>query len=310
MARKAGIKNNGKFLFVVAAILGIGAFATVVYLLTQTLQTEEYYVLNTDVMTGSEIVPEMLEPVVVSSGGSPQNAVPFEAIQAGGILAQYSLMTGDVLTISNTSGARGDISIGVPEEWVVTNFSVEADSAVGGRIQRGTYFDVLVAEDENREAFYPFVNLLALDATVSLTGASSATAVETEEAYSGQTSQYTVGMPPGDAAILHNILSQYGSQVKLVLSPKQNQYNPPRLSDYEGVFSYLDTRGETKNLGENTDPTFTPVERDISGEPLEEVVNCGDGNTMVSGDDCDLLGQPISGDNGQVTEEDAARNDP
>lgn len=57
MARKAGIKNNGKFLFVVAAILGIGAFATVVYLLTQTLQTEEYYVLNTDVMTGSEIVP-------------------------------------------------------------------------------------------------------------------------------------------------------------------------------------------------------------------------------------------------------------
>lgn len=291
MARKSGMKSNSKFLFVVATVLGIAAFGVVAWLLTQLFQTEEYYVLNTDISTGTEIVPDMLEPITVSEGGAPTNAISFDEIQAGGVLAQYSLMSGDVLTLSNTSGVRGDISIGVPDEWVITNFSVDADSAVGGRIQRGSYFDILIATPD--EAFYPFVNVLALDATVSLSSASSAEAIDTEEAYSGQTSQYTVGMSPEDAAILHNIMETYSGSVKLVLSPKQNQYEPPRMSDYDGVFNYLDSMGEPKNLGEDTDQTFTPVMRDNANRPLEELVNCNSGNAMVLGDDCENLGEPI-----------------
>lgn len=282
-------QRKGRFIILGIILLVIVSFAGLLLFLSNLYKTETYYVLNQDVPTRTQVTPEMLSPVVTSEGTAPANALTIADIQDGGVFTQYPLSEGDVLTPSNVGGFE-DISVGVPDEWVVTNFSVDADNAVLGRIRRGTYFDLMVL-NENNEAFYPFVNILALDTTVSLSNASSAEAVDSSEAHSGQTSQYTVGMSPQDAARLHAILAEY-SNVRLMLSPRQNEYAEPRLSDYAGLFSWNgDVKDEgnyaPKNEGEDTDYTFSHVERDEFGKPVDKAPEtCGQGNAKITGDAC------------------------
>lgn len=295
MAKKP--KNN-IFLLGLAAVLGLGIAILALMLFLNMIQTETYYVLKEDVPSRAVIDPEMLEPVVVSKGGAPATALTIADVQSGGVFAAHPLLAGDILTMSNVGG-REDISVGVPDEWVITNFSVGADDAVGGRIQRGYYFDLLVADPNG--GFYPFVNVLALDTTVSLSGASSADAVNTEEATAGQTTQYVVGMTPENAAKLHQIMATYSSSVKLVLSPRQNEYEKPRMSDYEGVFAYRP--GDSPlNLGVGTDYTFTVLERDAFGRLAEELKNCGNGNAIIY-DEATCADAPASSSTDTSTEE-------
>jgi len=276
MAKKPGMKNN-TFLAGIAVVLGLGIGGIVLALFLNLWQTETYYILKEDVPSRAQVTPEMLEPISVNKGGAPEAALGLDEVQAGGVFTAHPLLAGDILTLSNV-GSREDISVGIPDEWVITNFSVGADSAVGGRIQRGYYFDMLVADADG--GFYPFVNMLALDTTVDLASASSSDAANTEEAQAGQTTQYVVGMSPENAAKLHNVMAKYGSNVKLVISPRQNEYEKPQISDYEGVFAY--NTGDTPlNLGEGTDYTFTVLERDEFGRLTEELNNCGDGNAVI-----------------------------
>ena len=280
MAKKPGMKNN-TFLLGIAAVLGLGIAGVVLVLFLNLVQTETYYILNEDVPSRAQVTPEMLAPVTVSEGGAPEAAIGLDEVQAGGIFTSHPLLAGDILTASNV-GTREDISVGIPDEWVITNFSVGADSAVGGRIQRGYYFDMLVTDESG--SFYPFVNILALDTTVDLAGASSADAVNTEEATAGQTTQYVVGMSPQNAGKLQDVMAKYSGNVRLVISPRQNEYERPQLADYEGVFSY--TAGDAPlNLGEGTDYTFTALERDKFGRLTEELNNCGDGNAVIPCED-------------------------
>lgn len=278
-----GLRNN-KLIFAGIAFLILLVFAGALTLLKSIYQTETYYVLKADVATRSQIVPEMLEPVTTSAGTAPKAALGIAEVQAGYMYSKYPLVKGDILTPSNVGGFE-DISVGVPDEWVVTSFSVNADNAVGGRIRRGVYFDMMVATNDG--AFYPFVNVLTLDTTVSLSNASSAQAADTEEAHAGQTSQYVVGMPPDDAARLQQVMKRYGQDIKLVLSPRQNEYNAPQLASYTGIFKY---ENDTKNMGVGTDYTFTPLKRDAFGRPIAQVDNCSKGNAKLSPEDCQKAG--------------------
>lgn len=302
MAKKP--KNN-IFLLGLAGVLGLGIASVVLMLFLNLIQTETYYVLKEDVPSRAVIYPEMLEPVVVSKGGAPETALTIADVQSGGVFASHPLLIGDILTASNV-GSREDISTGVPDEWVITNFSVQADSAVGGRIQRGYYFDLLVADANG--GFYPFVNVLALDTTVSLSGASSADAVNTEEATAGQTTQYVVGMTPENAAKLHQVMAVYGNNVKLVLSPRQNEYEKPRISDYEGIFTY-EVGDQPINLGIGTDYTFTVLERDAFGRLTQELKNCGNGNAIIYDEEV-CAGAPAGSDTDTSTEEEQPTDSP
>lgn len=293
MAKKTGgsgtlnLRNNNIIyaaILLLMVLVLIGSFT----LIRNIYQTETYYVLNQDVPTRTQISPDMLSPVVTSEGSAPINAKGVADIQGGGVFSRFPLVAGDILTNSNVSmDGQGDIANGIPDTWVVTSFSVGADNAVGGRIRRGDYFDMLVADSDG--SFYPFVNMLALDTTVSLSSASSNAAADTEEAHAGQTTQYVVGMSPGDAARLHQVVDAYGGSLKLILAPRQNQYAAPQLGEYSGVFLYEPDRGfvdETnspKNMGEGTDYTFSPKDRDEFGRPLNnEVESCSPGNGIVT----------------------------
>jgi len=283
------VKGNNWLLYALAGVLALAIFVTVLITAMKLFQTEEYYVLNTNVSARTQITPEMLDTVVTSEGTAPEAAIGLGEVQTGTIYSQYPLVAGDILTNSNVGG-RSDISVGVPDSYVITNFSVGADDAVGGRIQRGYYFDMMVINNEegseNDGAYYPFVNVLALDTTVDLSGATSAEAAETEEAHDGQTTQYVVGMSPGDAARLQHLV-EGGAKIKLVLSPRANEYQAPQLSEYEGLFTY-DRAAGPQDMGQNTDYTFTDVERDEFGVPSElpNESSCSEGNAKVTGDDC------------------------
>lgn len=300
--KKKSMKSNNLTIMIAIAVVVVVLFIVLATAASKFFQTEDYYVLAQDVPTRTQITPEMLEAITASEGTAPAAAIGLEEVQTGNVYTQYPLLAGDILTQSNVGG-REDISVGIPDEWVVTNFSVDADSAVGGRIQRGTYFDMMVVDQggdmDEGGSYYPFVNILALDTTVDLSSASSANAAETEEAHEGQTTQYVVGMSPEDAGKLQHIMSTKGADVKLVLSPRQNEYNAPALSEYTGKFIYKE--GDSpKNMGERTDYTFRDVERDEFGVPLDDpgAYSCSKGNAKISGEDCET-----TGNNSTITDE-------
>ncbi len=272
MAKKPGTKNNA-FLWGLAAFLGLGVAGIVLTIFLNLIQTETYYILNEDVPSRTTISEEMMVPVTVNKGGAPEAAIGLADIQTGNVISSHPLLAGDILTLSNV-GTQTDISAGVPDEWVITNFTVAEGSALGGRIQKGYYFDMLVVDGAG--GFYPFINVLALDTAVDIAQSS-----EGGDGAAATSGEYVVAMTPENAAKLHQVVAQYGGNIKLLLSPRQNEYAQPRIGDYEGFFSY--TQGdEPINLGAGTDYTFTSLQRDEFGRLIETLVSCGEGNAVIA----------------------------
>jgi len=293
MASKNSLKNS-KLLLALIVIVAIVVIIGVLTLFTKFYQTEDYYQLAVPVQTRTQVTPQMLEKVTTQKGTAPKTALTPSEVQTGQYYTRFPLQAGDILTPSNTTGGLDDISVGIPDSWVITNFGVPADNAVGGRVGRGVYFDMMVTTDQG--SFYPFVNMLALDTSVSLSGASSASAVDTAEAKSGQTQIYYVGATPQDAARLQSIMKKYAGSIRLVLSPRQNEYQAPDLKAYEGLFTYSDS-DKLIDSGKGTDSTFSQVERDEMGRPKDRNGNdvkyldkCGNNVDSASGGkDCTTI---------------------
>lgn len=275
--------QRGKLIWAVLGIIAIAVFLGSLTLLQSIYQTQTYYVLKADVPTRTQITADMMTPVTTSKGTAPKAAKSLSEAQSGTLYTKYPLTQGDILTNSNV-GPFEDISTGVPDNWVITSFNVPADNAVQGRIKRGYYFDMMVSTTTGSS--YPFVNVLALDTSVSLSNASSNNAADSEEAKAGQTSVYVVGMPPQDAARLQQIMKKYNNGVQLLLSPRQNEYAAPQLASYTGMFSYDAEKDSPTDLGKGTDNTFTPVERDTLGRPVNKAANCSQGNAKLDEKTC------------------------
>lgn len=310
--KTGNIFKNAKLLWAAIAVLLVLVFFGVLNFLQSIYQTETYYVLNQDVPVRAQITMDMLTPVVTSfgtaPGGSPdmdseqktaERAAILSTVQSGQAFAQYPLVSGDVLSPSNV-GALSDISVGIPDTWVVSSINVDFNNAVQGRIQRGTYFDMMVVAADG--TYYPFVNILALETLDG--GANSSAGGQTTTGTNAVTSVYSVGMSPQNTAKLQWLMSFADGQIKLVLSPRQNEYASPRISDYQGQFFYnllrdgviapglqpvLDENGEPVDLDgdgipdqrEITDYTFSNIERDQFGRPIKQVENVGLGNAKV-----------------------------
>lgn len=295
----SGVARNNKIIFLVIAILMGAVFAGSLSFFNNVYETEVYYRLNQDVPTRTQLTPEMFDKVETSAGTAPEGALTIADVQNGFIFTRYPLRFGEVVN-GSAVGGLDDISVGIPDSWVVTSFSVPADNAVGGRIQRGIYFDMMVVTETG--VFYPFVNILALDTSISLSGATNANAVNTEESKSGQTSFYYVGMSPEDAALLQSLVRQYSSNIQLILSPRENEYQAPNLDAYtadDGLFAFDAEDFEIKNMSPGTNNTFTDVERDAFGRPAERDSNgnvlypikCGNsfGSVVDSASECEQI---------------------
>lgn len=275
---KSWIKGDRSILLIVGIIVASVVLFTIVLSTLRTLTaTEEYYQLTTEIPANTQITPDMVEAVVTQEGTAPQS-LGMGAIQTGNVYSRYSMDPGDILMNSNVVSALESVDFAVPEGWVVTSFSVGADNAVQGRIRTGDYFDMMVLND-NGEAFYPFVNVLVLDTSVSLGNASSSEAIDTPEAQAGQTEQYTVAMTPEDAAKLQSTMARY-STVKLVKPQSQDEFTELDIREYAGLFSISGNGQDAVWPGE--EQGNEPEEEEA---PIEEGGEGTDGAPAVEGEE-------------------------
>jgi len=261
------VKPKKNLLIVSAVALGVLVFVGVVYFtLSQLLATEKYYILNQDVPAKTQITTQMLTEVQTAKGTAPKNAITANQVSTGNTFSKVALQAGDVLVPSNT-GIDIDNTVGIPDGWGVTSISIPRAQAVNGTITRGQYFDILGVNQETGETKYIATSVLALDVD---SGAVDTKVDNTKSAGNGtgDTLNITIGMPSEDIAKLHSAMAKY-AKVELALAPKSINYQKRDTSNLQGTFNY-DTDSETPDLKKGTDNTFTPVQRDSKGRPVDK----------------------------------------
>lgn len=257
-SRKNLILVSGAALFVV--VLSAVIFMT----LSSLFSTETYYVLNTNVKAKQQITPEMVVARETAAGTGPIHALSMEEIQRGGVYSKYPLFAGDVIASSN-AGPLSGIPLGIPDDWLVTSFTINSTDAVGGILGKGDYADLLGINEDGAQ--YIFNNILILE--VKFLNDEYDGALEGQTVV-GETMHYTVGLPAESVAYLHDALNKY-EIVKLVKSPTEVNYKERDLDKLKGPFKYDSSIGNI-DVFEGTDPTFTEIERDEDGRPISQSV--------------------------------------
>lgn len=265
-SRKNLILVSGAALFVIA--LSAVIFMT----LSSLFSTETYYVLNTNVKAKQQITPEMVVARETAEGTGPIHALSMEEIQRGGVYSKYPLFAGDVVASSN-AGSLSGIPLGIPDDWLVTSFTINSTDAVGGILGKGDYADLLGINDDGAQ--YIFNNILILE--VKFLNDEYDETLEGQTVV-GETMHYTVGLPAESVAYLHDALNKYET-VKLVKSPTEVNYKERDLDKLKGPFKYDSNKGNI-DVFEGTDPTFTEIERDKDGRPISQSVE----DDVVEGD--------------------------
>jgi Flp pilus assembly protein CpaB len=238
------------FFSAIAALLTAVALFTII---SQVTATVTYYVAAEDIPARTQITPEAVLPIVTSAGSEPINSLTLSEIESGEFYATYPLFAGDVVAITNT-GALKSIESGLPEGFVVATFTAPASYAVGGKIGRGDYVDLIVVKESTFDgslvASYFMQHVLVLDATVDPEQMLVSDA-EDPELRNGIPTLYTVGVSPENAAKLA-IATQ--STIYVVKSAIQATDEPVPPMSIEVNLETLS--GLIEDAGWGTDPTF------------------------------------------------------
>lgn len=257
---KAERKN---LIVVVGTIVAIIALSATFYVtLSSLFSTETYYVLNQNIKAKELITPDMVTARETSKNTGPINALSMEDIQRGGVYSRYPLYAGDVIAESN-AGPVTVSSLGVPDSWAITSFSIMSTDAVGGTLGRGDYVDLIGVNESG--ARYVFNNLLILEVMFvneELEGNLDGQTVV------GEAMHYTVGLPAEHVAHLHSALLDY-EVIKVVKAPFEVNYAERDTSNLDQEFKYGPSVGNI-DLFKGTDPTFTEIERDETGRPVNQ----------------------------------------
>lgn len=279
-----GVRNN-RVLITIIAVTAILLTAFFAYVANKALQTEVYYELKEPVLAKQTITPDMTQEVVTKKGTAPTTAISQADLQSGKAQSKFPMGANEVLTYGNVGSADDNLHDSLLkrkeqdmakllkdgktpkdyENWVLTSFSVGADNAVGGRITPGSYFDIMVITENG--AFYPFINVRAIDTTVSLDGASSSSAADSSEAYAGQTSQYVVKLTPFEAARLQWFVNTFGN-IKLVLNDKSDVKSDGSKQEAsgEGANSYGGFNSETNGDYTGVEVVSANIKMDKQGQ--------------------------------------------
>lgn len=254
-----GSKKN--LILIVLAALGVILISSMIFMtLSSLFSTETYYVLNTNVKAKQLITPEMVVARETASGTGPVNAIDMSEIQQGETYSKYPLYAGDVVAVSN-AGKLAINSVGIPDGWAETSFSISSTDAVGGILGRGDYVDILGVDEEG--AVYIANNLLILE--VKFVNEEYDGRLDGQTVV-GEAMHYTVGMPSNAIAYFHSALEDYLT-IKMVKAPRLLDYAERDVSDLDQVFKYGPEVGNM-DLFKGTDPTFTDIERDENGKPI------------------------------------------
>lgn len=265
-------KSRKNLVLVGGAIVLVIILSAVIFLtLSSLFSTESYYVLNQNVKAKQQITPEMIVARETAAGTGPVNALSMEDIQRGGVYSRYPLYAGDVVSHSNAGPLSGQ-SLGIPDNWSVTSFSINSTDAVGGTLGKGDYIDIMGVNSKGAQ--YIFNNLLILDikfVNEEYDGNADGQTIV------GETIHYTVGLPSEDVGYFHSALYEYtqgesSGIVKIIKAPYIINYADRDVSDLDKPFKYGPNTGNI-DLIEGTDPTFTDVERDENGKPTNVLID-------------------------------------
>ena len=262
---KAARKN---LVLIGGAATAIIVISAIIFMtLSSLFSTESYYVLNTNVKAKQQITPEMVEMRETAEGTAPVHALSMEEIQRGGVYSKYPLLAGDVVARSN-AGPLSGTPLGIPDDWLVTSFTINSTDAVGGILGKGDYADLLGVKSsddggDGGAAQYIFNNLLILEVKFineELDGEAEGKTVV------GEVMHYTVGLPADKVAFLHSALEQYDT-IKMIKAPTEVNYTKRNLLNLKDSFRYGPSVGNI-DVFEGTDPTFTEIKRDKDGRPI------------------------------------------
>ena len=258
-----GSKGSRKNLVLVggAAALVIVITAIIFMTLTSLFSTESYYVLNQNIKAKQLITPDMVETRETSEGTGPVHALSMEEIQRGGVYSKYPLFAGDVVARSN-SGPLSGTPLGIPDDWLLTSFTINSTDAVGGILGKGDYADLLGIDEDGTQ--YIFNNLLILEVKFLNDEYDG----EDGQTILGETMHYTVGLPAEHIGHLHSALDHYET-IKMVKAPTEVNYAERNVSKLDEAFKYGPDTGNIDVI-EGSDPTFTEVKRDEDGRPIVE----------------------------------------
>lgn len=255
-------KSGSNVWFTVAVAAAVLAAIGIFVVLSQVTATTTYYVLNQDVDARSQITPDMLSPVTVSTGGQPRNALDISAFSTGEpVFAKYALPAGEVVTPALV-GLRSPIQEGIPDDYVVASFSAPAETSAAGKAARGDYIDIIAVSESpdgaGSAAQYVLRHVLVLDTAADLaaeqTSGDEVYASEDAGIRSGIPTIYTVALPQEDAAKLALVQSL---PLTVVLSPVA--YESDGVPTDPGFVSPVDVFGpdaRVSDSGAGTDPSF------------------------------------------------------
>lgn len=254
-----GSKKN--LILVIASAIGVFLMSALIFVtLSSLFSTETYYVLNTNVKAKQLITPDMVASRETASGTGPVNAINMSEIQQGKTYSKYPLYAGDIIANSNAGELAGS-SVGIPDDWSTTSFSITSTDALGGILGKGDYVDILGVSEEGSR--YIINNLLILE--VKFVNEEYDGKLDGQTVI-GEAMHYTVGMPADTIGYFHSALEDYKT-IKMIKSPRSLEYAKRDVSDLDDVFKFGPQIGNT-DLFKGTDPTFTDIERDENGKPL------------------------------------------
>jgi hypothetical protein len=280
--KKNLFKGSKVWFFLAGAAAVIGAVFVFVVLQNVTATTT-YYVLNKDIPARTLITEDLLSPVTTSQGGEPRTALtPGDLAATGELYSKYSLDAGDTVTPAN-AGSLVALTAGLPEDYVLASFTADPSVAAGGRIERGTYVDLIANDGENAHVFLQRV--LVVDATISLSGGetgapeegttttdagtsteTTASAAEGSANRLGVPTLFTVGVSQADAV---KLAVSANADIYVVLSSADSVSNGAQSADVGVSLGDL-FAGETGDSGLGTDNTFGLDDEDSEGTTTEE----------------------------------------
>lgn len=257
-----------KMWWIFAAVSSLVVAALAFGIMSAVTATEKYYVLKENVPARTEILPGMLEEIVVQAGSTPPNSLSLRDLEMGDQYALVDLEAGDTLTPS-TVGPIAPLTAGIPDDFVVASFVAEPSLAAAGNVKRGSYIDIILLNrgdvpNAEQGATYAMTRVLVIETATSLDSETS-TPVNSETGQTAEASAesarlsgipaiYTVGVSQEDAVKLA-ALSEFS--LYIVLS-SVDTVEDDSASEVNITYTIERIWSEpASNAGKGTDSTFT-----------------------------------------------------
>lgn len=166
-------------------------------------------VTTAEIRANEPLVADKLAVAEWPAGLTPPEALTVADLEAQTYFAKVNLPAGEPITKTIAQTATRT-STDVPEGYVVASFKVAPENAAAGKVQAGSFVDILVAVDSG-ESVVALSNIYILDAQSAADPGSSSVDAENQPGpnspalYGGIPTLYTVAVTEAQAKVLNSV---------------------------------------------------------------------------------------------------------